>query len=606
MKPASFLLIPCVRRGRGSGHLKRMVALRRCLEADGAQATLLLGSGRSGERGSQEIVQAFSLKAGEWMDGGRSVDQRYDVIVFDGFATSRGSFEKFRRSGFCVGIDEGGPARPEFDYLIDIMPRLKKKDPANLSNALRFLELPERARTFPTEIKKILVSLGGEDSAESGPRIASAILKSDPSRGFEVDLLKGPLASYSEPTPDGVHGMDAQADLKSRLKDYDLVVCIYGLTAYEALACGTAVLLCNPSPYHEALSQAAGFPSLGSGGFDKKKLAGFLSDPQSLAAALRPARERLDAALSEPGAGNGPAGLSSFLRSFDLPALPPERACVACSSEKERAKGSARWRDPARSYFECPACASIRLARVGENPICYDEGYFFEEYRRQYGKTYLEDFPALRRMARSRLDMIQKLSGPLSGKRVLDIGCAYGAFLLEAKEAGCSVFGIDSAPEAVEYLRGALGIEAIQGYFPDDRLADEARRAGFDIVSLWYVAEHLPDLSVALASIRGLLKPGGMLAFSTPSASGVSARFNPDGFFRSSPMDHQSILSPRSSKRVLEEAGFRFRATRSTGHHPERFPFGRRVTAGMKYDMLNAVSRLFALGDTFEAYASNT
>lgn len=605
MTPSTFLLIPCVLAGRGSGHLKRMIALRRSLEASGASAILFLGPGREGGRSGADLARAFSLREGEWTGGEGYPAGRYDMIVFDGYRTDPMLFEAFRRSGFCVGIDEGGPARPRFDYLIDILPRVAKKDPANVQDALRFLDLPPRSRDFPASTAKVLVSMGGEDEGALGPLIAGDILSKGP-EGLRVDLLKGALSSYRGRIPPGVNALDPLPDLKSRLAEYDLVVTIFGLTAYEALAGGAAVLLRNPSAYHERLSRIAGFPTLGIGGVGGHKLSSLLRDPAALSAALAPAREKLDAARGSGASGSGTEALASFLRSLDLPGLPPERACVACFGEKKRGSGGALWRDPGRSYFRCPACGSIRLSRVAENPIAYDESYFFEEYRRQYGKTYLEDFPVLRRMARSRLDAIRRLSGPLEGKRVLDIGCAYGAFLLEARESGCSVFGMDPAPEAVEYLRERLGIDAIQGYFPDDRLSRMGREDPFDVVSLWYVAEHLPDLGAALASIRGMLKPGGILAFSTPSASGVSARFNPEGFFRSSPMDHLSILSPRSSRRALSAAGFRLRAARSTGHHPERFPFRRPVTAGAKYDMLSAVSRLFALGDTFEAYASNT
>jgi 2-polyprenyl-3-methyl-5-hydroxy-6-metoxy-1,4-benzoquinol methylase len=120
---------------------------------------------------------------------------------------------------------------------------------------------------------------------------------------------------------------------------------------------------------------------------------------------------------------------------------------------------------------------------------------------------------------------------------------------------------------------------------------------------MWYVAEHLPDLASALGSIRGLLRKGGVLALSTPSGSGISARFSPDGFFRNSPMDHMSVLSPKSLRTALRLAGFSLKAVVSTGHHPERFPLGATVTRGLKYDIVMAASRLLAWGDTFEAYA---
>ncbi len=45
--------------------------------------------------------------------------------------------------------------------------------------------------------------------------------------------------------------------------EHDLVVTSYGLTAFEALAAGTPVVLLNPTRRHEKLSRRAGLASLG-------------------------------------------------------------------------------------------------------------------------------------------------------------------------------------------------------------------------------------------------------------------------------------------------------------------------------------------------------
>jgi len=57
---------------------------------------------------------------------------------------------------------------------------------------------------------------------------------------------------------------------------------------------------------------------------------------------------------------------------------------------------------------------------------------------------------------------------------------------------------------------------------------------------------------------------------------------------------------------MLARYGFRLVKTVSTGHHPERFPLLGAFAKSKKtviYRVLLKVSRLFSLGDTFEAYA---
>jgi 2-polyprenyl-3-methyl-5-hydroxy-6-metoxy-1,4-benzoquinol methylase len=246
------------------------------------------------------------------------------------------------------------------------------------------------------------------------------------------------------------------------------------------------------------------------------------------------------------------------------------------------------------------------MIRFGPNPLAYGRSYFFEEYKAQYGKTYVEDFPALQAMADRRLDRMERSlreAFPAEGRfRVLDIGCAYGAFLDRARARGWEAVGVDPSDDAIEHCRTKLSLTAYAGAFPSAMPTAPELDAPFHAVSLWFVIEHLDDVSEALECLRALLSPGGILALSTPSGRGVSARLNADSFWRSSPMDHLSILDPRSIRTVLRRKGFRLLSALSTGHHPERFPCRPR-TGSAAYGALMAYSRAFSWGDTFEAYA---
>jgi 2-polyprenyl-3-methyl-5-hydroxy-6-metoxy-1,4-benzoquinol methylase len=229
--------------------------------------------------------------------------------------------------------------------------------------------------------------------------------------------------------------------------------------------------------------------------------------------------------------------------------------------------------------------------------VRYDKDYFFDDYRRQYGKTYLEDFGAIEGFARSRLSVLRSLCGGLNGKTLLDIGCAYGPFLSAAREAGCVPLGIDIAEDAVRHVRDELGIPALCGDFLAMSGGDLTSGGLRDIITLWFVIEHFRALGAVLSKISALLKKGGILAFSTPNGRGVSGLFFREKFLTNSPPDHYTIWDTRSCARVLKRFGFRVRKIRITGHHPERFPrFLRLFPCGL-------ASRIFALGDTFEVYA---
>jgi 2-polyprenyl-3-methyl-5-hydroxy-6-metoxy-1,4-benzoquinol methylase len=263
------------------------------------------------------------------------------------------------------------------------------------------------------------------------------------------------------------------------------------------------------------------------------------------------------------------------------------------------------------------------MNRINEAPIEYEEAYFFELYHRQYGKTYIEDFPNLRAMGTRRLARIRPLlprnrttPGPVTPvtgepEKLLDVGCAYGPFLQAAAQEGFEVCGIDPAEGAVRYVRDTLKLPAFRGLFPPPAQGGKAGEyrfppASFSVVTLWYVIEHLVNLAEALTEAKRILRDGGVLAFSTPSCSGISGRTSLGTFLEKSPPDHWTIWSPRVTRGLLKHHGFTLKKIVSTGHHPERFPLVGtwcRSKQGPLYQFLLRISQICGLGDTFEVYA---
>jgi 2-polyprenyl-3-methyl-5-hydroxy-6-metoxy-1,4-benzoquinol methylase len=263
------------------------------------------------------------------------------------------------------------------------------------------------------------------------------------------------------------------------------------------------------------------------------------------------------------------------------------------------------------------------MVRPAPPPIVYAHDYFFDDYKKQYGRTYLEDFPQLERAGATRAGRILELldhgtrkaepisagtgAGTTNGKpkpRILDIGCAYGPFLAAARSAGFEPFGLDPAEEAVRFVSEELGISATVGAFPDCDPFSLSGGSLFDAVSLWYVIEHFLDLGAALEAVAGALRSGGVLAFSTPSLSGISGRARFGDFLEKSPVDHWTIWEPGRTGRLLERFGFKLEKIVVTGHHPERFPgLANARSDGLPRRLASAASRIFGLGDTFEAYA---
>ena len=437
-----------------------------------------------------------------------------------------------------------------------------------------------------TGFGKILVSFGGEDPGNLAGITLECLLgelKTDPG---SVTVVEGPLSGGSlsrllseKRLPEGVSLLKSPGNLKELLYRYDTVFTSFGLTAYEAAAAGSRVILVNPSSYHQKLAKAGGFSEAGTGSINKGKLRKLFDNPML----IRSPEIKDDGCKEE--------SLSAYIQTLGI----PDRAvCPVCGGKSvESAERFHR-----RTFFGCSSCGIDYLVSFGEKENSYREEYFFSDYEKQYGRTYLDDFPVIRRMAAQRLSVI---SGLAKRGTLLDVGCAYGPFLLEARNAGYTPFGLELVREAADYVRDKLGIPVIRSSFEEAVIEEE-----YDILTMWYVIEHFSDLDRVLKKVNKIIRQGGVFAFSTPNGSGITGKSNRRRFLSGSPEDHFTVWDPASAASVLPMYGFEIKRIRFTGHHPERFPGRSRAEKGLKRRIVQLISMIFGLGDTFEVYAVKT
>jgi SAM-dependent methyltransferase len=104
--------------------------------------------------------------------------------------------------------------------------------------------------------------------------------------------------------------------------------------------------------------------------------------------------------------------------------------------------------------------------------------------------------------------------------RVLDVGCASGAFLAAATERGWAGEGIERSRVAAEHAQRATGVPVHAGTLDEFAGAD----GSFDAVHMADVIEHLLDPRAALRRVRRLLTAHGILVLTTCDIDSVSAR----------------------------------------------------------------------------------
>lgn len=136
--------------------------------------------------------------------------------------------------------------------------------------------------------------------------------------------------------------------------------------------------------------------------------------------------------------------------------------------------------------------------------------------------------------------------------RLLEIGCGTGNFLQTALEKNWEVEGTEISDFAVRVVHDKLGIKIHRG--PIERLP--LQPASFDVVCLFEVIEHLTHPLASMRRVAQLLRPGGLLALSTPNIETLVFKYVGKKYYQYFPTGHLYYFSPLTLKHLLQTAGF--------------------------------------------------
>ncbi len=167
---------------------------------------------------------------------------------------------------------------------------------------------------------------------------------------------------------------------------------------------------------------------------------------------------------------------------------------------------------------------------------------------------------------------------PLANRSALDLGCGAGLVAEPLARMGATVTGVDAGEATIAAARAHA---AAQGLTIDYRHGEIAALAAelsgpFDLVTCLEVVEHVLDLPAFLSALRGLLKPDGLLVFSTPNRTPMSwavmigAAENLLGLIPKGGHDWKQFLTPDELTQKLATAGLRVDRLRGLSWAPAR------------------------------------
>lgn len=136
--------------------------------------------------------------------------------------------------------------------------------------------------------------------------------------------------------------------------------------------------------------------------------------------------------------------------------------------------------------------------------------------------------------------------------KLLEVGCASGAFLSHMAMKGWEVEGVEFSPKAAEHAQ-ANGLKVNCGAL---ETAPDPEKL-FDLIIGWMVIEHLHDPVAGLSKLARWTKPNGWLAISVPNASSIDFTLFKDAGYALQLPSHLYHFTPRTLTLLLSRSGWR-------------------------------------------------
>ena len=213
-----------------------------------------------------------------------------------------------------------------------------------------------------------------------------------------------------------------------------------------------------------------------------------------------------------------------------------ERPCPLCDS---RSYTSYLAKHP--GLIRCTTCGLVTWDRL-EEP---------EELERLYNEQVFSPMEyymlSLQADLRTFREVFRQIRQRVSPGRLLDVGCASGAFMTIAQENHWQPEGIDLNRKVVEFCVSHWNLSATYGTLESGKYPEGT----FLMVHMGDVLEHVREPLALLEAARQVLRPGGWVVISTPNIDSWAAKT-----FQIKRGEHLFYFNRETMRRGLQRAGF--------------------------------------------------
>lgn len=445
------------------------------------------------------------------------------LIIVDCREVNKKYIKQLKKISPVIIVDSVGEERKFADIVIEMLPNLDDSDLVNIK-PFSLTVLNSNIKPKYDSEAPILVYLGFNNDLKNK---AFQIISKIKNKKF--------IFIESEIESENIISKKFSPDIFEN--PYSAVITYFGLTAFECIESKIPVILLSPTKYHNDLGIKCENIFFNLGFFEDinieeafYKINEFLFN-FDLQNKYREKSKNIESEKS----------IDRIKTIIDNIQYFKNIRCPFCESKNIEIKN----RNAESNLYKCKKCNSLFRKYFIPISTDYSSKYFIEDYKNQYGKTYEEDEENLKALAKKRLKIINDIKP--SGK-ILDLGSAMGFFLKEASLNGYETEGIEISEYAANYCVNNLNLNVHNISLLDF----EYKEKEYDIITAWYVLEHINDFGKLLKKILFSLKEDGILALAMPNGNGISGRYNKN-YFKIVPLDHAFEINPKALDRFLKK-----------------------------------------------------
>jgi len=171
------------------------------------------------------------------------------------------------------------------------------------------------------------------------------------------------------------------------------------------------------------------------------------------------------------------------------------------------------------SLVQCKDCGFVftnPIPKLSELSKYYDSPDYLSHTANSFSFT-AEIYKLFRNAnIRKKFKLVQSYA---KGKNILDIGCGTGELLHYFNEQGWDTLGVEPNSSARDFANKTYQLQVLE-----ESEINTITESSFDVISMWHVLEHVPDLNSRMKQLKQILKKDGLLIIALPNLDSPDAK----------------------------------------------------------------------------------